>query len=648
MCGIAGVFNCREDVKVSSILRALQHRGPDDSGYFQDDNTILLHSRLSIIDPSAEGHQPMATDDGQIQIIFNGEIYNHRRLRTMLEEYGYRFHSTSDTEVLLRMYQKFGVESFSMLAGIFSFAIYDRRSHEPQHKLILCRDHFGVKPLLYSSLSQGLVFASEIKALLATGLLPRRVDSQSLQRLLTLGYVPAPRTIIENVFSLPPGSFLEITSSTKNLIQYWKPGLDRFAGLREMPYESHIEVLHKALACSVQQQVLADVPVGAFLSGGVDSSLVVAMMTKNNLGAVKTFSVGFEDPHNTYDESGAAEEMARYLSTDHHKFMISSTSVSSHLQSFVRALDQPSIDGLNSYFVSMAASGHVKVALSGTGCDELFLGYPWFSSLISEATKATVHRSTQLITSRLNSRLRRVISRILPDKPPIGQTSDVGLIPGGLYDRYGRQHYCYSPDDAMSILSEDRRAQVSPATFASIHACSDHLASGSLLERSSSMCIHGYLQGQLLRDIDACSMFHALEVRVPFLDPVLSDIAFSLPVSSKLSPEDSDGQVPSYNSMGVKRIICDIARHYLPNHFFADRQKHGFILPIDSWLRDPLSDCLADALSGHSVQEAGLFCPKQVKLIYDEYLQGKRPWTHPWLLMITQMWCRLVLHAHYD
>jgi asparagine synthase (glutamine-hydrolysing) len=638
MCGIAGVFGNPNAEALKKMVVAMRHRGPDDSGQYLDQTLALAQARLAIIDTSSGGHQPMASDSGLIQLVYNGEVYNYRTERALLESKGYRFKTASDTEVVLKLYEEFGEAFLQHLRGIFALAVYDKRGGLGKEKLLLARDQFGVKPLLYSENRGTFIFASELKALLASGLVPRRVDSESLQQLLSLGSVYQPRTLVEGVKALPPAHFMRIDGSGFKLQRYWSYGIDRVVGLRQLPYTEQVDLFRAAITESVKLQMVADVPVGAFLSGGVDSSLIVALMVRESGGHVKTFSVGFEEGAGAVDESHEAEIMARYLGTDHTRVVVTAGDMVAHLEKFVSGLDQPSVDGLNSYFVSHAASQGVTVSLSGTGGDELFLGYPWFANIQNSFDGA--YRAPGVSFARQLVR-RLAFSGRHPrhDHPAVVDSA-------AFCEAFGRQYHCFGSEVANDLLSTERRRSVSHRSFADDLILGDELATGELLDRASVLCLNGYTRNQLLRDIDACSMTHSLEVRVPFLDVGLMDFALSLPVSSKLQVSkrtlDPDA---SYSESGVKRILCDAAKSYLPQDFFGLRAKKGFSLPHSDWLRGPLAGVLADTLSWKSVSDAGLFDPTFAVRVRQDFIEGRRPWSHPWLLMVTELWRRQVLEA---
>lgn len=637
MCGIAGrVFVSKGDVR--RMVGAMHHRGPDDAGVFSDGVVTLGHARLAIFDTTEGGHQPMSTDDGSIQLVFNGEVYNFRAERQALEAKGYRFKTQSDTEVVLRLYQEYGESFLTKLRGIFALAIYDKRQGQGREFLLLARDPFGIKPLLYAEVEGGIVFASELKAMLASGVVERAIDTEALQQLLSLGSVYQPRTLVAGVRALPSAHYMKVNKNGSSLTRYWSYGFDRVAGLRELPYPDQVERFRAALTESVKLQMVADVPVGAFLSGGVDSSLIVALMARETGGHVKTFSVGFEEGANATDESFEAEAIARHLATDHTRVLVTAGDMVAHLEKFVSGLDQPSVDGLNSYFVSHAAAQGVTVSLSGTGGDELFLGYPWFANIQNSFDGA--HPTPGISFARRLARRIAFLGRHARHGHPAVVDS------AAFSEAFGRQYHCFGPAAAHDLLSPIRRRNVSSRSFADDLMPCDELAGGELLDRASVFCLNGYTRNQLLRDIDACSMAHSLEVRVPFLDVGLMDFALSLPVSSKLRMNSRTlDPNASYAESGVKRIVCDVAQKYLSQDFLTARAKKGFALPYADWLKGPLAEILADTMSMESVTKAGLFDPASVVRVRQDFLEGRRPWSHPWLFMVTELWRRQVLES---
>ncbi|WP_081768881.1 asparagine synthase (glutamine-hydrolyzing) [Herbaspirillum sp. RV1423] len=628
MCGIAGMFRKPNQQALGAMLEALAHRGPDDRGSFIDNRVAIGQTRLSIIDTTSGGHQPMAANKGMIQLVYNGEVYNYREQRKLLESKGYKFETESDTEVVLNLYVEYGDAFLSRLRGIFAIAIYDKRNGDGNERLLLARDHFGIKPLLYVEINGALFFASELKSLLATELVPREVDSEGLRLLLNMGSVYQPSTLVKNVRALPSAHYMVIDKSGSTLKRYWEYGVNRVVGLRELPYEQQVEKFRDALIESVKLQMVADVPVGAFLSGGVDSSLIVALMAKETGGHVKTFSVGFEDGAGAPDETLEAAAMADHLQTDHTRVIVTAADMMSHLDRFIHGLDQPSVDGLNSYFVAHAASQSVTVSLSGTGGDELFLGYPWF---------AHMNRDFGAVPQPVSPWWKSLFGRR-------STTPSDGI--DKFREAFGGLYHCFGPKMAYDLMSSEHRAKVTFRSFSEDLSGADEMRNAEPLDRASVLCLNGYTRNQLLRDIDTCAMASSLEVRVPFLDHVLADFALSLPLSSKMAVNTRTlDPGASYSESGVKKILCDVARGYLPETFFNQRSKRGFALPYADWLRGPLAEIMHDTLSRESVIRAGMFNPDMVQKIHSDFLNGHRPWSHPWLLMVTELWRRKVLTA---
>lgn len=648
MCGICGVWGGGGRREVNAMMGALRHRGPDDSGVLADDNVILGNTRLAIVDTGSGGHQPMVSPNGQIVIAYNGELYNFRQERSLLEKRGHRFHSASDTEVVLRMYEHYGDDFLLRMRGMFALAIYDKRRGPGRERLLLARDQMGIKPLLYARVNNRLVFASEIKALMASGLVSPEVDPVSLRLLLTHGAIVQPRTILRGVRMLLPAHRLLVeTGSQERLERYWSLRLDQRDDFRARPYEEQVEEVAGVLEESTRLQMVSDVPLGAFLSGGVDSSLLVAMMAKQTSGnRVRTFSVGFGAEGGEIDETDEAEGIARFLGTDHSRVVVSGTDVRDRISQIAFALDQPTVDGVNSYFVSKAARRGVTVAISGTGGDELFAGYPWFGQMAldeicrgsapwrywARATLASVARRAvldSLVTGRGGERFGRFRDN------------------AGFLGRYYGTNSIFEPAATARLLSPNLRQAAQGGRSPQFDlAPLDELAHGSVLERVTGVCLRGYTSNQLLRDIDAASMSHSLEVRVPYLDPVVADFSLSLPDSAKMSaaPESFFERPGSYREKGTKRILLDVAKNFLPPGFDT-KPKRGFAMPFDSWLRGPLSEVLGDTLAEKQVKARGLLSPPAVAAVRERFLAGAIPWPQPWLLMMIEIWAREVLDS---
>jgi len=628
----------------NAMVSALHHRGPDDHGVLEDRNVTLGMTRLAILDVSHAGHQPMVSPDGQIHIVYNGELYNFREERAILEKLGYTFRSTSDTEVVLRMYEHYGDDFLLRLRGMFALAIHDKRS--ARERLLLARDHLGIKPLLYASVRDRLIFASEIKALLASGLVAPEIDPIALRLLLTHGAIVQPHTILRGVKMLLPGHRLIVSEGREPRVErYWSLALDRRADLRARSYEEQVDAVRNALEESVRLQMVSDVPLGAFLSGGIDSSLLVALMAKNTSGErLKTFSVGFEAEGEHIDETDHAQTTAQFLGTDHSRVVVRGEDVRDRIQQIAFALDQPTVDGVNSYFVSAAACHRVTVAISGTGGDELFAGYPWFEQMAFEETQRQAAPWKAAAKSLLTSVARQpVLDPLVPLRG--GYRFGTWRDDAGFLARYYAANPMFEAPWTARLLAHDLRsaAQAGRSPHHDLSAI-DELPQGSVIERVTGLCVRGYTANQLLRDIDAASMSHSLEVRVPFLDPVIADLALSLPDEAKLGndPRASWNAPRSYREAGTKRILLDVAKDLLAPGFDM-RPKTGFSMPFNSWLKGPLREVLLDTLSEETVVKRGLLDAEAVAGVRDQFLTGVSEWHQPWLLMMIELWAREVL-----
>lgn len=645
MCGVCGIMGPAAVRGVAGMIAAMGARGPDDKGVFEAEGVALGHTRLAIIDRSPGGHQPMGNAEQSVWITYNGETYNYREERERLIQKGHVFATSSDTEVVLRLYEEYGVEFVSHLRGIFALAIYDRRPQRP--RLVLARDPFGIKPLLYACREGSLIFASELKALLASGLVERQLDPISLRLLLAQGSVPQPRSIVSGVEMLLPGHVLVHECGSTTVRQYWRMEKDRLPTLRSQPYPEQVRAIRKLLEETVAMQMVSDAPIGAFLSGGIDSTITAALMARLGGSRLKTFSVGFGAEGASIDESDDALRVARFIGSDHSKVLVTGEEVRDRFSHFAQALDQPSVNGINSYFVSLAARQSVTVAISGTGGDELFAGYPWyaamarFASLDQNPGFASRLRTAVGVTSR-----SRFFDGLL--NTPAGKALDRLRSFGGFVPHYRRQYQIFGPSGAARMLSREwARRGTETLVHESIDNSDDELANGSPVERVTALCLRGYTQNQLLRDIDAVSMSHGLEVRVPFLDQSLVDAALSLPDNTKIGEAILRGGIArgTYRDTGVKRILIDAGRDLLPPDMDA-QEKRGFSMPLATWLRGPLKDILNESLSVSTVTRRGIFDPNEVQRHVQSFLDGRSSWVFPWLLLVTELWCREVLEGH--
>jgi asparagine synthase (glutamine-hydrolysing) len=652
MCGICGIVGSSNLKQIERMVSAMRHRGPDDSGIFQDKKIALGMARLAIIDLSPNAHQPMSNPEGTIWIVYNGETYNFREEREILVKKGHTFKSASDTEVVLRMYEEYGDDFLLRTRGIFALAIYDKRRGSEKERLVLARDHLGIKPLLYGRVGSTFLFSSEMKSILASGLIERRFPPEALRLLMTHGSITQPMTAISGVKMLLPGQRLIIESGREKLEWFWKLGIDRIQGLRQESYEEQVRTLRSTLEECIRLQMVSDVPIGAFLSGGVDSSLIVSLMSLVSGVKVKTFSIGFEAEGAEIDETDDAQRVAKLLGTDHQRVLVTGQDFRDKIRHIAAALDQPSVDGVNSYFISMAARRAVTVAISGTGGDELFAGYPWFMHM---ASGHDGYRQSRWISGArmLISKTSRndIFNPLLQSR--FGDLLERSRTMSGFVARFARQYQIFGSKGACKVLAPEIKQFATMGRDPSHDMLSaDELPWASPVERVSALCLRGYTQNQLLRDIDAVSMAHSLEVRVPYLDPLVIDVALSLPDSAKLGDifrlPDLEGA--TYRETGAKKILIDVGRELLPNGIDL-QSKRGFGMPFDSWLKNCLADVLDDTLSPESVKSRGYFDLDEVQRIRRRFLKGELSWVFPWLLIITELWCREILDmsfSHFD
>jgi asparagine synthase (glutamine-hydrolysing) len=428
-----------------------------------------------------------------------------------------------------------------------------------------------------------------------------------------------------------------IESGRSRIERYWSLEKDRVPGLRSLPYLEQVQALSDALAESVRLQMISDVPLGAFLSGGIDSSILVGLMAREAGKRIKTFSVGYEAEGAAIDESGIARETARFLGTDHHHVLVRGSDVRERILHIASALDQPSVDGVNSYFVSWAARQGMTVAISGTGGDELFAGYPWFlkmAMLEKEhrpfwAGAVSAMARQPVFDELLSTRFKRKIysARML----------------SGFINQYALQYRIFGALGAHALLSSELHPDSSSGRAEYFDLLpTDELSHGSVVERVTGLCLRGYTLNQLLRDIDATSMSHSLEVRVPYLDTVLTDLALSLPDETKLNPGlTSASAQTTYRATGVKRILIDAGRSLLPKDFDI-QPKRGFAMPFARWLSEPLRDVFLQALSDETVRNRGWFNVAETARIREDFIAGKTAWSQPWLLMMTELWASQV------
>jgi asparagine synthase (glutamine-hydrolysing) len=655
----------------------MRHRGPDDEGYLESGpaeaatgRLALGMRRLSIID-LAGGHQPIFNEDGRVGVVLNGEIYNFQELQLQLRDRGHTFRTRSDSEVVAHAYEEWGADCVTRLEGMFAFAVYDRRSADDREaggSLFLARDRLGIKPLYYaavsnqqSPLSKAFVFASEVRTLLASGLVPRRLSRPALESYLLFGSVGEPMTLIEGVVSLPPGHHLTIglgrASGAPRIEQYWNiatqaatkgqksengRGSHHFARRahrgrgRPRSQENAAAQVRELLTASVRKHLIADVPVGVFLSSGIDSTALAALASREVSG-VHTFTVAF--PEQEFSEAVIARRTARRLGTTHQEVMLSAAEMLARLGGAVGALDQPSIDGINTYLVSWSArQAGLKVALSGLGGDEVFGGYATFSRTAQYQRLASVgSRVPAGVRSVMATMVRETGGRFIPGDAA-RKLASLWAGPNGLPDAFYFGRTLFPPAQVEGLMTsragEDAGAPGSPengngkslwwnwlAQSAAQAATLDPFAAVSCLEAQS------YLVNTLLRDTDSMSMAHSLEVRVPFLDHALVEFVTQLRPATKLRK-------------GIPKALLVAALDDLLPSEIVRQTKRGFTLPWSEWLRGPLKQRVEHGFAEMPPALQSMLHTETVRGVWQSYLDGGTSWSRPWSLFVLNEWVK--------
>ena len=571
MCGIAGILALQDGspIQRETLLRLRDtqtHRGPDDFGDWIDSNgrTGLAHRRLSIIDLTPSGHQPMHTPDGDLHIVFNGEIYNFEALKRELEEAGHAFKSTSDTEVLLHGYREWKLDLLPRLRGMFAFAIHDSK----EKTTLLARDPLGIKPLYFGEANRHFFFASEIQAIRAVADVGG-TDPEAVAAYLHWGYIPPPRTIYRRVRSLQAGHYMQIRGGSASAARPYYSMRDDLGKAEQMDAIEAQEHIRESLLDSIRCHMVADVEVGAFLSGGVDSSSLVGLMSEVHSGPVSTVNLSFDVPE--YDEGDLAASAAQFYGTRHHRSNVRIESVREKIMESVQALDQPSIDGPNVYIVAKAAvDAGLKVAVAGVGGDELFAGYSTFENV------PRVWRLNQRLDSIPGAggiiRSTASLLNLLPRNHRRSTLYRSVVYGGGTSAAYAATRALFTTRDVRSLLAPDYKSLAEIAN--PVKELDTGIDPNSLPsdEQVSFLEVQRYLQMQLLRDADVMSMRHSLEVRTPLVDHVLIRELFRVP--------------PQFRQAGpAKKALRNSVHPELPELYWK-RKKKGFTLPFEEWIRN--------------------------------------------------------------
>lgn len=614
MCGIVGAF-FREQINEVSMRQAtdlLSHRGPDASGYYlsSDKRVFLGHRRLSIIDVSQGANQPMFSHNSRFIIIYNGEVYNYEKLKHKLPDVLWK--TSGDTEVVLELFVHYGAESFAWLNGFFAFSIYDT----VEEKLWLCRDGLGIKPLFIQRDNEKLIFASELKAIIQANKEEGKTSSflvskKAVAHFLHLGFVPEPMTIYRGIKKFPAGHYavLDTKSGEWNRYKYWNVR-DYFLTNPIQDEAQALKQYREKLFASVERQMMSDVPLGTFLSGGIDSSLVTAVASKISGSKVKTFSIGFEDAQ--FDESAYAQQVASHLGTDHHLFRTKLDDILALVPEFLTLFDEPFADSsaFPTMLVSKLAKEHVTVTLSGDGGDEFFQGYGMYvwAKRLSDPKVQLLRKPIFLVSKFMSERNQRA-GRVF-------NFPSAKRIPSHIFSQ---EQYFFSEQELKKLLLKNK------FDFTELNALP---RKGSVQERQAFWDIEHYLKDDLLVKVDRASMRYSLETRVPLLDKELVEFSLNVPLSFKVNEE-----------YGTKYLMKKTLYDMVPKDIF-DRPKRGFSIPLNKWLANELRPMLDKYLSKQKIEYAGLIEYNMFKEIMDQYLAGKT-------YLYNRVWAILVLHWWY-
>jgi asparagine synthase (glutamine-hydrolysing) len=628
MCGIAGFINLNNQKPDLAILKkmigSISYRGPDDRGTELINNCAMGNCRLSVIDLSAKAHQPMWDTKKQFCLTYNGEIYNFCQLRSNLQRQGYRFKSNSDSEVVLNLYQEYGPDSLKKLRGMFALGIWDVQKKE----LFLARDQFGIKPLYYYRKNDLFIFASEIKSILEHPQVKRRLNRSALSYYFSVGFgcIPSPETIFENIFKLPPASYLVLNQNGIKIKKYWDiSGISQ----KKIGLTEAVEETKRLIEKSVKTQLVADVPLGTFLSGGIDSSLVTYFAQKHTIHKIKTFSIGFEDKR--FNESQYAQQVADFLKTDHYHQNFTTRELIDTLPEVVEKLDEPLADAsiLPTYLLSKYARKQVTVALSGDGGDELFAGYPtylphkfscWlhcFPDPFVAALRKTLPYSNRLLD----------ILPFLKHSPNLPRNYIIDRFFNGLSSDWTEEYLNFLgpmtlKEKSQLLLNHQELALPMVKELANRVRHFDRQTQLQYLD------LKLFLAEDCLVKVDRASAYNSLEVRVPFLDTKLTEFVFSLPANYLL------------HGLTLKYLLKKVAAGLIPQNIIV-RPKKGFGIPTEDWLKTVFKPLITSLLEPEKIVKQGFFNPEAVNRMLKLHLKGIQDNRMPlWNLLIFQQWYR--------
>ena len=616
MCGICG-FNWQDESLVRSMAQTIIHRGPDQEGVFCSPEISLAHRRLSIIDLSENGRQPMFNEDGTVVLVFNGEIYNFLELREQLESKGHQFSSRSDSEVIIHAYEEWGVESISKLRGMFAYALYDKK----KDSLLLVRDRIGIKPLYYYHSAQKFIFASEIKAILEDPDVERRVNFQALYDYLGFEFVPAPQTMFEGINKLPAGHYLLLEGNQVTIKKYWDLNFQQSAP--PSSFDEAVEKMREHLDYAVKSHLVSDVPLGVFLSGGLDSSCIVALMRKHISGSLKTFTIGYEDK--SFSELDYAQIVAEHCQTDHHVLMLD-TLRSEYVEKTLYHLDEPMTDlsTVPLYLLCKQAREHVTVCLSGEGADESFAGYDRFKA-------SRLSRWFNIMPSFLRKEIIGNGMKLLPDQPQKKGAVNMlkRFVEGANLDPAGhhlRWQYFLNKNLEQNLFADTFKNRTTMDPFRQVREYSDQCDAGSdSVNREIYLDMRFMMTDSVLMKVDRMSMASSLEIRVPLLDHVLVEYMASLPGDWKLK------------KLTTKYIFRAALEGLLPDKI-VHRGKQGYSLPVKHLLRGELNSYMIQLLNDSKLIRENMDS-SYINTLIDEHCSMKQNHNHIlWALINVAIW----------
>jgi asparagine synthase (glutamine-hydrolysing) len=625
MCGICGIFNFgieqpvnKETLKMMCDLMA--HRGPDDEGFFVEGNIGLGMRRLSIVDLST-GHQPISNEDGTVWIVFNGEIYNHLILRKELQSKGHKFATNTDTEAIIHAYEEYGEDCVNKLRGMFAFAVWDKS----KNKLFLARDRVGIKPLYYYLDDKRLIFGSELKVILEYPGIPRDLDFEALDNFLTFEYIPAPLTIFKRIKKLPQAHTLSIEKGKILIKEYWKLHFEEV----KRTEEETCDELYRILKEAVKMRLMSDVPLGAFLSGGIDSSTVVGLMSEVMDRPVKTFSIGFDDP--SYNELDYARTVSKHFATDHTELVIK-PDIIGWVDRLIKNLDEPFADFsiFPTFLVSELARQHVTVALSGDGGDELFAGYEYY---IADKIEGYYRKLPGIFREGL---IPAIVNKIPPSSEKKGLINKTKRFIEGTHHPVKLRHFrwakFYSEEEKSFLYGGDVKRELEGVdTYLTFTKYLTELNGADYLGQELFSDIKTYLCDDILVKVDRMSMANSLEARVPFLDHKFIEFVATIPSGMKLKGFES------------KYVLKKAMSRILPKEILY-RDKQGFSIPIKNWLKNELKPLMEEVLSSIRVKREGFFNPGYIDRLKAEHLNGVENHSHRlWALMVFEIWQDLYL-----